>query len=82
MCSVVDRYAPVHSFLLKNNDKPWVTERFVDLVKQRNIAFAKGNMQLYNKLRNSVHRLGSELKKRFYEHKVDELRTIRHGGDK
>ena len=75
VCSVVDKYAPTQEIVFKNNDKPWVTPKFKDIVNQRNAAFAVGDRELYNKLRNQVNRLGMELRRNFFNRKVDSLKN-------
>jgi hypothetical protein len=50
--SSVDRHAPSILCMVKNNDKPWVSDHFRELVRQRDFAFSHGDKLLYCKLRN------------------------------
>ena len=47
LCTVVDKYAPRTTVLLKNNDKPWVTASFKLCVDDRNRAFSSGDHKHY-----------------------------------
>ena len=68
--NLVDRFAPMKCYKFKNNDRPWVTQHFKDLVLKRNLAFRKDDTSLYHQLRNKVNRLRKILSKSFVERKI------------
>jgi len=37
--SVIDTHAPFKEYIVKMNDKPWITPKFKELVAERNAAF-------------------------------------------
>ena len=57
LTEIVDKHAPLQQHIIKNNDKPWITLKFKELVNQRNLAFCAGNQITYKRLRNTVNRL-------------------------
>ena len=67
---LVDKYAPLVLCKLKDNDKPWVTMYFKELIHNRDVAFRKGDTVLFNRLRNKVNRLRKSLRKSFVEKKL------------
>ena len=75
MLQLIDYHFPVIESKQLSNDKPWVNDRFRQLIRTRQSAFRSGNVPLYNKYRNKVQRLAKRLQKQFYERKVQDLRT-------
>ena len=61
--AIVNKHAPIEERTLKNNDKPWITVRFIELIEARNAAFKAGDRSNYNRLRNQVNRLRPFLQK-------------------
>jgi hypothetical protein len=74
ICATIDKYAPSRTIILKNNEKQWVTADFKDCVNRRNQAFAAGDVNVYRKLRNHVNRLGHELRLKFFNQKLNDLK--------
>lgn len=74
LCDVIDRFAPVQHYKIKNNDRPWITPVFVNLVKQRDFAFDNGDSDLYRSLRNKVNRLRKSLHKRYFDKSIQQLK--------
>ena len=64
---LVDKYAPLVLCKLKENDKPWVTVYLKKMIHNRDVAFRKGDIVLFNLLRNKVNRLRKSLRKSFVE---------------
>ena len=58
---VLDKYAPSEELIFKENDRPWVTSYFKNLILERDLAFRKHNYVLYKKLRNKVNRVRKSL---------------------
>ena len=75
LTEIVDKHAPLQQHIIKNNDKPWITLKFKELVNQRNLAFCAGNQITYKRLRNTVNRLRKELQKKFYNDRIRNLKS-------
>jgi len=75
MTSLLDEHLPTHTVYRHSSDKPWVTDEFRRLIRQRQYAFTNNNKPLFNQLRNKVNRLSKRLRKQFYEKKVKGLRN-------
>ena len=54
-------------------DKPWVTDAFRQLVRQRQRAHMSGNRPATNRLRNQVNREAKRLRHQFYQSKIRAL---------
>ncbi len=76
LSSAVDKYAPVEQHVLKNNDKPWITPGFKELVEQRNNAFQGGHVAAYKSLRNRVNRLRKGLQQNYFNNKIRNLKNV------
>ena len=74
MTDVIDRHAPLRLVKIKNNDKPWITEYFKQLVERRDVAYKNGSTVLYKKLRNQVNRVQKRLKTQYYLDQVNCLK--------
>ena len=71
----LDYYMPIVRKSVNNLSKPWVTKTFQHLVKQRQRAFMASQTALYHTLRNKVNRMAASLRKKYYENKVEALRS-------
>ena len=74
LTETIERHAPVQQCRFKNNDKPWITAAFKNLVFTRNEAFNTGDEALYRKLRNSVNRSRKALHSVYYNDRVCQLK--------
>ena len=74
MTSLINEHFPVITSQRHTSDKPWVTDHFRALIKERQLALAHDNKVRYNMLRNLVNRLSKSLKSTFYKGKVAELK--------
>ncbi|XP_071959835.1 uncharacterized protein [Antedon mediterranea] len=54
-------------------DKPWVTSKYKNLIRKRQIAFKEGNLSEFRSLRNKVNRMSKSLRKSFYQKNVAKL---------
>lgn len=70
---ILESTCPLKQYRFKNNDKPWITPHFRNLISQRNRAYRAGNVPFFNKLRNKINRLRSTLKRSFYDKQVKSL---------
>ena len=66
-------YMPIVRSSSNNLDKPWVTQKFRHLIKQRQRAFMSSQKTLYCKLRNKVQRMAASLRKQYYSKKIEQL---------
>lgn len=64
---------PAKTVTRHSADKPWVTDAFRHLVRQRQRAHMAGNRLVANQLRNQVNREAARLRRQFYQSKVREL---------
>ena len=74
MTDVIDRHAPLRLVKIKNNDKPWITEYFRQLVDRRDVAYKNGSTVLHKKLRNQFNRVQKRLKTQYYLDQVNCLK--------
>ena len=73
--SLLDYYLPVYEVKRYSTDKPWVTDQFRRLIRQRQYAWRSNNVADYHRCRNAINRLSKSLKKTFYQNKIDGLRN-------
>ena len=73
--SILEKFAPLEEHMIRDNDRPWVSVYFKQLIKQRDLAYRVHNMVLYKKLRNRVNRIRKSLQKQFYLVKVECLKS-------
>ena len=64
---------PVKSVTSHAADKPWITDRIKNLIDQRQRAFAQGDAENWEKLRNQVIR---EIKKAKINHNTNKVRKL------
>jgi hypothetical protein len=69
-----ETHFPLKTVQRHSRDKPWVTDYFRLLIRQRQYALKSGNLGRYRELRNKVNRLSKTLEKTFYSKKVEHLR--------
>ncbi|XP_038062361.1 uncharacterized protein LOC119732829 [Patiria miniata] len=82
LTTVTDAYNfhfPLVTSTLQNNDKPWMTHRLKQLVKQRQHAFRSGNMDKWRSLRSKIRREIRTAKCEFYKHTVQHLKCSQPG---
>ena len=72
--ALLDFYLPVHYVKHHSTDKPWITDQFRRLIRQRQYAWTSGDRTQYNKLRNKINRLSKQLRKQFYSRRIRGLR--------
>ena len=56
-----------------SNDKPWVTDKFRQMISNRQKAFTNGDKVSFNKLRNAINRTSKTLRKFFYKNSVQDI---------
>jgi hypothetical protein len=72
--TLLDTYLPVHYTFRHTNDKPWVTDSFRRLIRQRQHAFITKDLAKYHRLRNLTNRAASKLRRTFYRKQIEGLR--------
>ena len=71
---VLSIHAPTIVTRVKNNDKPWITASFKQLVSRRNRAWKAGSADLLKSLRNQVNRCRKSLRSQYYQDQVEHLK--------
>ena len=71
---VIDHYLPCVAMKRHTNDKPWVTDKFRRLIRCRQNAMVSGEKMKYRMLRNRVQRMSRQLRRKYYDRKVSDLR--------
>ena len=72
---MLNHYLPTRVISRHSSDKPWITDEFRRLIRQRQYAWTHHNTADYNRLRNSVNRLSRKLRERFYAKQIEGLRN-------
>ena len=55
--TLLDEYLPLRVVARHSTDKPWVTDEFKRLIRQRQFAWTNKNMADYHRLRNLINRM-------------------------
>jgi len=72
--ALIDEYLPERIVVRHTSNKPWVTEEFIRLIRQRQHAWTTGNITRFKSLRNRVNRLSHTLRQRFCKRRIQSLR--------
>ena len=75
MTSILDETMPIKRIRMHPSDKPWLTPHLKSVIKDRQRAYSKGDMEKYQQLRTKVSQLISKAKLEYYEGKVATTRT-------
>jgi len=73
--SLLDTYLPYVTVVNYSTDKPWITQKFRQLIRSRQHAFHCGDMDSFRKFRNEAQRLAKQLRSEYYGRKIDHLAT-------
>ena len=71
---MLDTFLPIRQVRCNSNDKPWVNETLITLIRQRQNAYLVGNGSEYRRLRNKVQRTIKNLKNKYYNKFISGLR--------
>ena len=74
MTCLIDLHLPKRCVRRHTSDKPWVTDYFRQLIRQRQRAFLSGNFILYRRLRNKVIRTAKSIRSSYYLEQLSSLR--------
>lgn len=69
----MDILLPLTPKIVMSNDPPWFTKQMKSLIKQRQVAFTRGDLDSFRSLRNRVNRLRKSCRAKYYESKVEHL---------
>ena len=72
---LLDQFLPLRITEKMSSDKPWISERLKELIRQRQLAWHKQDIKKYHVLRNSVQRMVRNLRSRYYKRCVNSLRN-------
>ena len=75
MSSIINQHLPTRVVRRHTSDKPWVTDYFRQLIKQRQRAYLCGNSIEYRMLRNKVIRSASSIRSSYYQEQLSNLRN-------
>ena len=73
--SLLNKYLPARLSSRHTSEKPWVSDRFKDLIRQRQSAWKNQDMVKYRALRNLVQRTANKLRSKYYNRCVKSLRN-------
>ena len=73
MQGLIEAHFPTKTIHVHTKDKPWISNVFKTLVKQRAQARKDGNDKRYKTLRNKVTHLNKKLREQFYKLKMKSL---------
>jgi hypothetical protein len=72
---IINKHALLHLVKIRNNDKPWITEYFKQLISRRDEAYRASHTVYYKKLRNQVNHVRKRLKTQYYLDQVQHLKS-------
>ena len=73
--NIIENHIPIVETKKNNNDMPWVTDRFRELIKKRQFHFYSGNNALFCFYRNKVNRERKKLKENFVKSTLTTLKS-------
>ena len=73
--SILDETVPMKGIQMHPSDKPWLTPCIKSVIKDRQCAYSKGDVEKYQQLRIQVSQLISKAKLEYYKDKVATTRT-------
>ena len=68
---------PIQRKKVHVNDCPWITPKFKELIRQRQIAFSSNNTERFRKFQNLVIRERKILRKTFFTSKVSQIKQAK-----
>ncbi len=73
LSSLINDLLPIKTVKRNENDMPWVTDNFHQLIGLWQYHFHSGNTMMFNYYRNKVNRNRKQLMSKFYSSKMDNL---------
>ena len=73
----LDFIIPLRSKTIHRSEPSWLNDKLKNLIKRRQCALAKGNMDTFRTLRNCVNRERKICRAKYYEAKVSHLRECK-----
>ena len=78
MSTLINKHMPLKTVTRSTMDPPWITDRFRELVEQRNAAY-RDHLASYGYLKKAVRKMARQLKARFYLQAMASLKSTDHG---
>ena len=72
--NLMNTHLPMKTVTRNTNDRPWINDRFRELIKLRQLHHHQGNEIQYRYYRNKVNRVRKQLQKKHYENKMQKLK--------
>ena len=72
---LLDTHLPIKTTTRHITDKPWITQRFKDMISCRQDAKRNNNDLLFRLYRNRVNKAAKTLRADYYQQQVEELKT-------
>ena len=72
--AVLNHYLPMHTKTKYESDKPWITDKFKEIIAKRQKAWFSNNVSDFKHYRNLAHRMAKSLRRNFYQSKIQNLR--------
>lgn len=72
---MLNKFLPVHVSIRYGSEKPWVNDRFKELIRQRQYAWQSQDTAKYRALRNLVQRTAKTLRSKYYGRCIKSLRN-------
>ncbi len=76
MTNLIDEHLPLKQVSRNSNDKPWITDKFLEMIELRQYHFNKENTTEYKHYRNTVNRMRNNLVKDHYAKQKKDLGEI------
>ncbi len=73
MNTLIERAFPYKIVIRHSNDKPWETDGFRNIIRQRQRAYMRGDMPAYRRLRNMANREATRIRHNFCQRQVATL---------
>lgn len=74
--NIIDSHSPFQKEELIKYEKPWVTKKFINLIRKRQRAFMSGDYNTYKQYRNYIIRFSKRLKRNYYMYKKEKICTV------
>ena len=76
MSCIINQHLPTRVVRRHTSDKPWVTDYFRQLIKQRQRAYLCGNSIEYRMLRNKVIRTANSIRLSYYQEQLSNFAIV------
>ncbi len=70
LTQLLDKHMPYRLVSRNSNDKPWITDQYLETIAKRQAAYLAKNKPVFRSLRNKVSRMSASLRSTYYQDKV------------